>query len=97
MEFQLEGIMKQLCIKRSGTQVFLSTTEPSVETLRITWNPKEDIFTFKVSIIEKASYIKRNVLILMARLYYPSLDLHCYNKSKNVSSKVMATKSELGP
>ncbi|GBM31735.1 hypothetical protein AVEN_45651-1 [Araneus ventricosus] len=50
---------------------FLSTTEPSVKTLGIAWKPAEDIVTFKISITEKASYTKRDVLSVIARLYDP--------------------------
>ncbi|GBL74071.1 hypothetical protein AVEN_230976-1 [Araneus ventricosus] len=50
---------------------FLSTTEPSVKNFGITWKPAEDTFTFKASITEKASYTKRDVLSVIARLYDP--------------------------
>ncbi|GBN40499.1 hypothetical protein AVEN_491-1, partial [Araneus ventricosus] len=57
------------CASNDQEHQFLSTTEPSVKTLGITWKPTEDTFTFKVSIIEKASCTKRNVLSMIARLY----------------------------
>ncbi|GBM67202.1 hypothetical protein AVEN_160798-1 [Araneus ventricosus] len=59
------------CASNDQEHKFLSTTEPSVKTLGITWKPTEDTFTFKVSIIEKVSYTKRDVLSVIARLYDP--------------------------
>ncbi|GBM91350.1 hypothetical protein AVEN_7002-1 [Araneus ventricosus] len=59
------------CASNDQEHQFLSTTEPSVKTLGITWKPTEDTFTFKVSIIEKASCTKRDVLSVIARLYDP--------------------------
>ncbi|GBN92024.1 Dual specificity protein phosphatase 23 [Araneus ventricosus] len=57
------------CASNDQEHQFLSTTEPSVKTLGITWKPTEDTFTFKVPIIEKASCTKGDVLIVIARLY----------------------------
>ncbi|GBL82587.1 hypothetical protein AVEN_263675-1 [Araneus ventricosus] len=57
------------CASNDQEHQFLSATEPSVKTLGITWKPTEDTFTFKVSIIEKASCTKRDVLSVIARLY----------------------------
>ncbi|GBO27362.1 hypothetical protein AVEN_208548-1 [Araneus ventricosus] len=59
------------CASNDQEHRFLPTTEAAVKTLGITWTPTEDTFTFKVSIIEKASYTKRDVLSVITRLYDP--------------------------
>ncbi|GBN67319.1 hypothetical protein AVEN_205701-1 [Araneus ventricosus] len=59
------------CASNDQEHQFLSTTEPSVKTLGITWKPTKDNFTFKMSIIEMASCTKRDVLSVIARLYDP--------------------------
>ncbi|GBM21776.1 hypothetical protein AVEN_29222-1 [Araneus ventricosus] len=59
------------CASNDQEHKFLSSTEPSVKTLGTAWKPTEDTFTFKVSIIEKASYTKRDVFSAIPRLYDP--------------------------
>ncbi|GBM59870.1 hypothetical protein AVEN_50455-1 [Araneus ventricosus] len=59
------------CASNDQEHKFLSTTEAAVKTLGITWTLTKDTFTFKVSIIEKASYTKRDVLSVITGLYYP--------------------------
>lgn len=50
---------------------FTSGLDPMVKALGIIWNSQEDIFCFKVTLNEKSSYTKRDVLSTIARLYDP--------------------------
>ncbi|GBM07412.1 hypothetical protein AVEN_26484-1 [Araneus ventricosus] len=56
-----------ICASNDQEHKFLSTTEPSVNTRK----PAEDTFSFKVSIIKKASYAKGDVFSVIASLYDP--------------------------
>ncbi|GFX90544.1 integrase catalytic domain-containing protein [Trichonephila clavipes] len=50
---------------------FSTNTESAIKTLGISWKPTGDYFMFKVSIPSVASYTKRDVLSVIARLYDP--------------------------
>ncbi|XP_035205372.1 uncharacterized protein LOC118180384, partial [Stegodyphus dumicola] len=50
---------------------FSSKSDNVVKALGITWNSQKDEFSFKVSIKEKSSYTKRDILSTIARLYDP--------------------------
>ncbi|GFQ79621.1 integrase catalytic domain-containing protein [Trichonephila clavata] len=50
---------------------FSAESDLSVKTLGISWNPLQDCFVFKVSILSKSSFTKREVLSVIARLYDP--------------------------
>ncbi|GFW93397.1 uncharacterized protein TNCV_2605141 [Trichonephila clavipes] len=50
---------------------FSTNAESAIKTLGISWKPTGDYFMFKVSIPSIASYIKRDVLSVIARLYDP--------------------------
>ncbi|GFX01569.1 uncharacterized protein TNCV_3970721 [Trichonephila clavipes] len=48
---------------------FSTNAESAIKTLGISWKPTGDYFMFKVSIPSIASYTKRDVLSVIARLY----------------------------
>ncbi|GFQ86208.1 uncharacterized protein TNCT_97221 [Trichonephila clavata] len=50
---------------------FSAESDLSVKTLGIGWKPLQDCFVFKVSILSKSSFTKREVLSVIARLYDP--------------------------
>ncbi|GFV80733.1 reverse transcriptase domain-containing protein [Trichonephila clavipes] len=50
---------------------FSTNTESAMKTLGISWKPTGDYFMFKVSTPSIASYTKRDVLSVIARLYGP--------------------------
>ncbi|GFR23018.1 integrase catalytic domain-containing protein [Trichonephila clavata] len=50
---------------------FSAESDLSVKTLGISWKPLQDCFVFKVSILSKSSFTKREVLSVIARLYDP--------------------------
>ncbi|GFX48451.1 integrase catalytic domain-containing protein [Trichonephila clavipes] len=50
---------------------FSTNAESAIKTLGISWKPTGDYFMFKVSIRSIASYTKRDVLSVIARLYDP--------------------------
>ncbi|GFR10175.1 uncharacterized protein TNCT_313411, partial [Trichonephila clavata] len=50
---------------------FSTNTESAIKTLGASWKPTGDYFMFKVSIPSIASYTKRDVLSVIARLYDP--------------------------
>ncbi|GFQ69629.1 DUF1758 domain-containing protein [Trichonephila clavata] len=50
---------------------FSTNTESAIKTLGVSWKPAGDYFMFKVSIPSIASYTKRDVLSVIARLYDP--------------------------
>ncbi|GFR29686.1 reverse transcriptase domain-containing protein [Trichonephila clavata] len=50
---------------------FSAESDLSVKTLGISWKPLQDSFVFKVSILSKSSFTKREVLSVIARLYDP--------------------------
>ncbi|GFQ83646.1 uncharacterized protein TNCT_275651 [Trichonephila clavata] len=50
---------------------FSTNTESAIKTLGVSWKPTGDYFMFKVSIPSIASYTKRDVLSVIARLYDP--------------------------
>ncbi|GFR32711.1 integrase catalytic domain-containing protein [Trichonephila clavata] len=50
---------------------FSTNTETAIKTLGVSWKPAGDYFMFKVSISSIASYTKRDVLSVIARLYDP--------------------------
>ncbi|GFX86207.1 uncharacterized protein TNCV_2560891 [Trichonephila clavipes] len=50
---------------------FSTNTESAIKTLGISWKPTGDYFMFKVSVPSIASYTKRYVLSVIARLYDP--------------------------
>ncbi|GFT08187.1 integrase catalytic domain-containing protein [Trichonephila clavipes] len=63
---------KGLLNSSSDQEHFFSTNaESAVKTLGISWKPTGDYFMFKVSIPSIASYTKRDVLSVIARLYDP--------------------------
>ncbi|GFX70928.1 reverse transcriptase domain-containing protein [Trichonephila clavipes] len=50
---------------------FSTNIESAIKTLVVSWKPTGDYFMFKVSIPSFASYTKRDVLSVIARLYNP--------------------------
>ncbi|GFQ70350.1 integrase catalytic domain-containing protein [Trichonephila clavata] len=50
---------------------FSTNTESAIKILGVSWKPTGDYFMFKVSIPSIASYTKRDVLSVIARLYDP--------------------------
>ncbi|GFR22519.1 integrase catalytic domain-containing protein [Trichonephila clavata] len=50
---------------------FSTEFDLSVKTLGISWKPLQDCFVFKVSILSKSSFTKREVLSVIARPYDP--------------------------
>ncbi|GFR27814.1 uncharacterized protein TNCT_217771 [Trichonephila clavata] len=52
-------------------QSFSAESDLSVKTLGISWKPLQDCFMFKVSILSKSLFTKREVLSVIARLYDP--------------------------
>ncbi|GFQ78034.1 uncharacterized protein TNCT_12831 [Trichonephila clavata] len=50
---------------------FSTNTESAIKTLGVSWKPTGDYFMFKVSIPSIASYTKKDVLSVIARLYDP--------------------------
>ncbi|GFS85441.1 reverse transcriptase domain-containing protein [Trichonephila clavipes] len=68
---------------------FSTNAESAIKTFGISWKPTGDYFMFKVSIPSIASYTKRDVLSVLARLYDP-LGIIGPVINKNLSTKIMA-------
>ncbi|GFQ75528.1 hypothetical protein TNCT_49811 [Trichonephila clavata] len=77
---------------------FSTNTESAIKTLGVSWKPAGDYFMFKVSIPSIASYTKRDVLSVIARLLRPSWTdrPRHQQKQKIFLQKLWLRKIELG-
>ncbi|GFU63331.1 integrase catalytic domain-containing protein [Trichonephila clavipes] len=75
---------------------FSTNAELAIKTLGVSWKPTGDHFMFKVSISSMASYRKRDVLSVIARLYDPLGLIGPVISKAKIFLQIMTWKIELG-